>query len=124
MLMDGKCINIINIWRKHDISAGDDLILIMKKMVPSDYVLSRYESSITSYKSLLVLMHFSFCRQTNSYNRQNFGNLGESVSTGTGGAPINLEERRQEGVWQLVPWVYDMRDNPDCDLHAAEYDFR
>lgn len=101
--MDGKCINIINIWRKHDVSAGDDLILIMKKVVPSDYVLSR---------------------QTNSYNRQNFGNLGESVSTGTGGAPINLEERRQEGVWQLVPWVYDMRDNPECDLHAAEYDFR
>lgn len=34
MLMDGKCINIINIWRKHHISAGDDLILVLKKIVP------------------------------------------------------------------------------------------
>ena len=42
MLMDGKCINLVNLWRRHDISSGDDMILVLKKMVPTEYVLSRY----------------------------------------------------------------------------------
>jgi hypothetical protein len=33
----------------------------------------------------------------------------------------NLETRRQEGVWQLVPYIYDMKHTPE---DPTEYDFR
>lgn len=98
MLLDGKCINIINIWKKHDISAGDDMILVLRKMVPNDYVLSR---------------------QTGSYNRQRFTGLPSVDIQGKG--ITNLEDRRKEGVWQLVPWVYNMNHHPPDPL---EYDYR
>lgn len=92
MLLDGKCQNLINIWRKHNISAGDDMILVLRRMVPGDYVLSR---------------------QTNSYNRQRFTDLPHDAQISSGGIE-NLDKRRNEGVWQLVPVIKDM-------AHAAEY---
>lgn len=124
MLLDGKCINIVNIWRqelalslslpgtrscchiltlahrrKHNISAGDSMILVLRKMIPNDYVLSR---------------------QTGSYNRQRFSDLpGKVYVEGTG--ELDLENRRAQGVWQLVPWVYNMADEPD---NPTEYDYR
>ena len=99
MLMDGKCINLINIWKKHDISAGDDMILVLRKMIPNDYVLSR---------------------QSGSYNRQRFNELPHDAKS-SNNSGINLEDRRRQGVWQLVPWVYNMCHTPE---DPAEYDFR
>ena len=99
MLMDGKCINLINIWRKHDISAGDDMIMVLRKVIPTDYVLAR---------------------QSGSYNRQRFTDL-PTNAVDERQETTNLEERRQRGVWQLVPWVYDMSNEPE---NAAEYDYR
>lgn len=98
MLMDGKCINLINMWRKHDISAGDDMILVLRKMVPGDYVLSR---------------------QSNSYNRQRFADLPTNAQTAAG--TVDLEERRKAGVWQLVPWIYNTVDESPT---PSEYDYR
>lgn len=57
MLMDGKCINLVNLWRRHDISSGDDMILVLKKMVPTEYVLSRYFS-----RSIYLSLAFLGCR--------------------------------------------------------------
>lgn len=123
MLMDGKCINLINLWRRHDISSGDDMILVLKKMVPNEYILSR---------------------QTNSYNRQAFSGMPHDANV-PGLGKVNLETRRQEvhvphhhphtkeeestklirileqGVWQLVPYIYDMKHAPE---NPTEYDFR
>lgn len=96
MLMDGKCQNIVNLWRANAVSAGDEMILVMRKIVPTDYVLSR---------------------QANSYNRQRFGGWPDEAGTNK----INLEERRREGVWQLVPQVYNMADEPET---PSEYDYR
>lgn len=99
MLLDGKCINLINLWKKHDISAGDDMILVLRKMVPNDYILSR---------------------QTGSYNRQRFTDLPNIRVPGVADE-IDLEERRKEGVWQLVPWVYNLASSPP---NPTEYDWR
>lgn len=49
LLLDGKCQNLVNMWRKERIDAGDCMILVLKKAKPGQYVLSR---------------------QTNSYNMQ------------------------------------------------------
>lgn len=84
---------------RHDISSGDDMILVLKKMVPNEYLLSR---------------------QTNSYNRQVFTSMTRDAK-GPDGGSLDLEERRQAGVWQLVPWVYNMKHEPD---DPTEYDFR
>lgn len=100
LLMDGKCINLINIWRKHNVSAGDDMILVLKKIIPNDYVLSR---------------------QSGSYNHQQFTDLRSDVRVDGMPEPIDLEGRRREGVWQLVPQVYKLSHEPD---NPSEYDYR
>ena len=100
LLMDGKCINLVNIWRKHDISAGDDMILVLKKIIPNDYVLSR---------------------QSGSYNHQQFTDLRSDVRVDGMHEPVDLEGRRREGVWQLVPQVYKMSQEPE---NPSEYDYR
>ena len=104
MLLDGKCQNLINIWRKHNISAGDDMVLVLRRIVPSDYVLSR---------------------QTNSYNRQRFTDLPHDARTTTDGAAhpgsVNLDERRAMGVWQLVPVIKNMGHSSE---YPCEYDYR
>lgn len=97
MLIDGKCINLVNIWRKHDINAADDMILVLKKVVPEEYTLSRA-----------------------SGNTQRFSNLPTNHPV-DGQGPVNLEERRMDGVWQLVPWIYNRADEPEV---ASEYDYR
>ena len=77
------------------------MILVLKKIVPTDYVLSR---------------------QTGSYNRQRFSDLPTNVKVGgSAGADIDMEERRRAGVWQLVPWVFSMADEPET---PSEYDYR
>jgi hypothetical protein len=98
LLMDGKCINIINIWRKHNISAGDDLILVLKKIVPEKYNLSR---------------------QTNSSNWQVFGEL-PTNAVDCNGQTVNLNDRKKAGVWQLVPMVYSLATDPEF---PGEYDY-
>jgi len=127
MLMYGKCINMINMWRAHDVSNGDDMILVLKKMIPTDYVLSR---------------------QKNSYNRQKFAELPRACKD-CNGIEQNIEQRRLEvktalyseprctwvrmhvcvcnihnpssqGVWQLVPQVFDPTQEPE-NGHAYDY---
>lgn len=108
LLLDGKCINIINVWRKHDISAGDDLILILKKIQPNAYNLSR---------------------DTSTSNWQVYHELPTNAMD-VNGHTVNLRERKQEGVWQLVPFVYDIsNDGTDNWLDSllpcdGEYDYR
>jgi hypothetical protein len=42
LLLDGKCQNLVNIWRKQAVSAGDDMILRLTKATPKRYTLTRY----------------------------------------------------------------------------------
>lgn len=108
LLLDGKCINIINVWRKHDVSAGDDLILILKKIQPHAYNLSR---------------------DTNTSNWQVFHELPTNAQ-GPHGSIIDLRKRKDAGVWQLVPFVYDMsKDGNEGWLDSlipsdGDYDYR
>lgn len=108
LLLDGKCINIINLWRKHEISAGDDLILILKKIVPKAYNLSR---------------------DSNTSNWQVFGDMRTNAVDTMGGLQ-DLKVRQEEGVWQLIPFVYDWsKDGNDDWLNGlipsdGDYDYR
>jgi hypothetical protein len=56
-----------------------------------------------------------------SGNTQRFSNLPTNVKVDGLEGVIDLEERRNQGVWQLVPWVYSIADEPDL---ASEYDYR
>ena len=98
MLIDGKCINLVNIWRRHDISAADDMILVLKRVVPEEYTLSRA-----------------------SGNTQRFSGLPSRFVPEGQIDSIDLEARRRSGVWQLVPWIHSMSDEPE---DAGEYDYR
>jgi hypothetical protein len=109
LLLDGKCINIINLWRKHEISAGDDLILILKKIRPNAYNLSR---------------------DTNTANWQVFGDLPTNATSAVNFGTENLQMRKDAGVWQLVPFVHDWADDGNDDWLGkllpsdGEYDYR
>ena len=111
LLLDGKCINIINIWRKHEVSAGDDLILILKKIKPHAYNLSR---------------------DTNTSNWQVFGDMPNNAEAHKENSTIqvDLNKRKEEGVWQIVPFVFDWAsDGSDKWLSSIlpnedEYDYR
>lgn len=82
LLLDGKCQNLVNIWRKERVNAGDDMILKFKRvMMPA----GRYALS----------------RQSNSENIQNFCDSDEDV-----------KERMRRGIWQLHPHVRNMGDRP------------
>ena len=45
MTIDGLVINMVNIWRGHDISSGDDLMLYLKKCSFTEYVLSHHSKN-------------------------------------------------------------------------------
>lgn len=63
-----------------DASTGDDMILVLKKIIPHDYVLSR---------------------QSGSYNRQTFSDLRKDVRVEGMPDPIDLEERRMQGKFSF-----------------------
>ena len=42
LTIDGLVINLVNIWRGHDISSGDDLMLYLKECSFTEYVLSHH----------------------------------------------------------------------------------
>lgn len=45
MTIDGLVINLVNIWRKYDISSGDDLMLYLKNATFTEYVLSHHSKN-------------------------------------------------------------------------------
>jgi hypothetical protein len=45
MTIDGLVINMVNIWRGHDISSGDDLMLYLKNCSFTEYVLSHHSKN-------------------------------------------------------------------------------
>lgn len=47
LTIDGKESNVVNIWHKHDMSAGDDLVLRWKLMPLRQYTLNHYYKRVT-----------------------------------------------------------------------------
>lgn len=96
LLIDGRVENMINMWREHDISAGDDLIFhlaylpICKEDSSMEYVLNHWGKG-------LVRQRFEY-----EYN---------SVE---GAPPVNFG-------WQLVPAVFSLHPPP---YFPEGYDFR
>lgn len=62
LLLDGKCQNMINIWKKADVHAGDSMILVLRRSKPKQYVLSRH---VQAYNLQVCVAHLSLSLSCN-----------------------------------------------------------
>ncbi len=73
---------------------------------------------------------WSVCRDTNTSNWQVFGELPTNATSLEHYGFVNLKTRKAEGVWQLVPFVFDWSKDGNDDWLSdllpsdGEYDYR
>ena len=81
LTLDGKDANVVNVWHKHDIEAGNDLVFRLKPMpLPAKYTLNHWHKN---------LVEKSFGASTM-----------QAVKAGGGGDVTH--------VWQLVPDIFSL----------------
>lgn len=95
LTLDGKDANVVNIWHKHDIEAGSDMVLRLKPMpIPSKYTLNHWYKNLTE----------------------------RSFSDNTMDAVNKAVKSKVTHVWQLVPDLFSF-DLEEPDMTGLPPDF-
>ena len=99
LTLDGKDANVVNVWHKHDIEAGSDLVLRLKPMpLPAKYTLNHWAKNLAEK---------SFSQSTLEQVRQ-------------------LSGSEVTHVWQLVPDIFslDLEDPAQLRMNGVPNNFQ
>lgn len=120
LVLDGKDANVVNIWHKHGVEAGNDLVLRLK-LVPlppgNKYTLNHFSKALVEKSfSTNLLDQIAQGRAVNA-----------APAAAAGGARAVYRGRgahRFTHVWQLVPDIFNLDVEPPAANANAHPDFR